>query len=324
MNKEGINYILINSTFFIFIIYFLNKLNILSKLFDILILLILSIILSYIIYPIYKKLSNVLDKKISILIIYLSLILIIILFVYSIIPNMHFIRNIISLFNNVILFINKLNIRYSLNINIDFYIEKVTNYLINNSIFLLKNIIDYLSKIIFIIILSICILLNINYIKKIINKFKYKDLIYNINNKLKHYLIANLKIILIQFIEYTLLFLVIGHPNYLLLGILNSLNTFIPFIGAIITNIIAITTSSVINKKLLILTSIISVIMPQIDAYFITPKIYKNTNKIPQTLYISTMILLGSIFKIYGVIFSLPLLIIILEIIKYKNIVKDN
>jgi predicted PurR-regulated permease PerM len=135
---------------------------------------------------------------------------------------------------------------------------------------------------------------------------------------------ANLKIILIQFIEYLILFLIIGHPNYLLLGILNSLNTFIPFIGTIFTNIIAITTASVISKRLLILTSIISIIMPQIDAYFITPKIYKNTNKIPQTLYIATMIILGSIFKMYGVILSLPLLIIILEIIKYKNIVKNN
>ena len=155
-------------------------------------------------------------------------------------------------------------------------------------------------------------------------KYKYKKLIYNIHIKLQYYLIANVKILCIQFIEYTVIFMIIGHPNYLLLGILNSLNTFIPYVGSMITNIIAIITASIINKKLLFFTSIISIVMPQIDAYFITPKIYKQSNEIPQTLYIITMIIMGSLFKIWGVIISLPALIIVIEIIKYKNIVKNN
>lgn len=315
MNKEGINNILLNSTFFIFIIYLLNKLNVLNNIIELLSLLTISIVLSYIIYPIYKKQKTI---------IFIISIIIFIIFLYYIFSNIHFIDNIIELFNNLMLFINKINTKYALNINIDLYLEKIINYLISNSIFLLKNIINYLGKILFIIILSICILLNNNYIKKIINKFKYYDLLINIDSKLRYYLIANLKIMLIQFIEYTLLFLIIGHSNYLLLGLLNSLNTFIPFIGAIFTNIIAIITASVISKKVLILTSLISIIMPQIDAYFITPKIYKESNEIPQTLYIMTMIILGSLFKVWGVILSLPILIIIIEIINYKNIVKNN
>ncbi len=315
MNKEGINNILLNSTFFIFIIYLLNKLNVLNNIIELLSLLTISIVLSYIIYPIYKKQKTI---------IFIISIIIFIIFLYYIFSNIHFIDNIIELFNNLMLFINKINTKYALNINIDLYLEKIINYLISNSIFLLKNIINYLGKILFIIILSICILLNNNYIKKIINKFKYYDLLINIDSKLRYYLIANLKIMLIQFIEYTLLFLIIGHSNYLLLGLLNSLNTFIPFIGSIFTNIIAIITASVISKKVLILTSLISIIMPQIDAYFITPKIYKESNEIPQTLYIMTMIILGSLFKVWGVILSLPILIIIIEIINYKNIVKNN
>ena len=315
MNKEGINNILLNSTFFIFIIYLLNRLNVLNNIIELLSLLTISIVLSYIIYPIYKKQKTI---------IFIISIIIFIIFLYYIFSNIHFIDNIIELFNNLMLFINKINTKYALNINIDLYLEKIINYLISNSIFLLKNIINYLGKILFIIILSICILLNNNYIKKIINKFKYYDLLINIDSKLRYYLIANLKIMLIQFIEYTLLFLIIGHSNYLLLGLLNSLNTFIPFIGSIFTNIIAIITASVISKKVLILTSLISIIMPQIDAYFITPKIYKESNEIPQTLYIMTMIILGSLFKLWGVILSLPILIIIIEIINYKNIVKNN
>ena len=149
---------------------------------------------------------------------------------------------------------------------------------------------------------------------------KYSLLIYNINEKLKNYVIANLKIILIQTIEYTLVFYIIGHPNYLLLGLLNSLNTMIPLFGSIITNVIAITTASVISTKLLILTSIVSIVLPNIDAYLITPKIYKSTNKLSQTLSISVVIIGGMLFGFYGVLLALPVLIIIIEIIKYKKL----
>ena len=321
MKKEGINYILINSTFFIFCIFLLNKLNILNSIINIVLLIILSIILAYIAYPIYKKISN---KYISIIMVFIIILLIIILFLYLIIPNKHMINNLIKLFNNVMIFMNKIEIKYSLNININSYVEKLANYFISNSVYLLKNALSYISKMIFVIILSICILININHIKELISKYKYKKLIYNIHIKLQYYLIANVKILCIQFIEYTVIFMIIGHPNYLLLGILNSLNTFIPYVGSMITNIIAIITASIINKKLLFFTSIISIVMPQIDAYFITPKIYKQSNEIPQTLYIITMIIMGSLFKIWGVIISLPALIIVIEIIKYKNIVKNN
>ena len=323
MKKEGINYLLLNSTFFIFIIYILSKLDILESIKSTVVLIFLSLILSYIIYPIYKKVSNILSNTLSIIIIYSLLLLFIFILIYSIIHKSNIIEKSIDLFSNILKFEDIINNKYNLNLDLNKYLEIILNYSIKNSILIIKNIFNYLTKILFIIILSICILMNVNYIKIAINKLNNKKLLYNINNRLRDYLSSSFKIIIIQFIEYTLLFLIIGHPNYLLLGLLNSINTFIPFIGSSLTNIIAITTASVISKKLLIFTSVISIIMPQIDCYLITPKIYKGKNKISETLYITTMIILGTIFNFYGVIFSLPILIITIEILKYKNIVKD-
>lgn len=319
-NKESVNYKLINIALFIFIIYVLNKLNILNKIMDLILTILLSVILSYVVYPLYKKLSNKLNKYVSITLIYVSIFILIIFIIYSLIDGSSFIINLIDLFTNIIKFINKINTKYNLNINIDSYLESIITYLINNSVFVIKNVVDFISKLAFVFILSICILFNINYIKRTIKKMKYSLLIYNINEKLKNYVIANLKIILIQTIEYTLVFYIIGHPNYLLLGLLNSLNTMIPLFGSIITNVIAITTASVISTKLLILTSIISIILPNIDAYLITPKIYKSTNKLSQTLSISVVIIGGMLFGFYGVLLALPVLIIIIEIIKYKKL----
>lgn len=323
-NKDGINYILLNSTFFVLILYLLSKLNIITPILNIITILFLSIILSYIVYPIYKVLNRYCNNIISIVIIYLSLILFILFLVYSIVPNTHFINKVIDLLTNILKFIDRLNIKYSLNINLDMYLENIVSYVISNGMNIITNIVNYLSKFIFIIILSICILLNVDYIKEFVNKIKHNKLLYNINDKLKNYLFANIKILFIQFIEYTLIFFIIRHPNYLLLGLLNSINTFIPYIGSLLTNVLAITTASVISKKLLILTSIVSILLPNIDAYVITPKIYKDTNKLPETLCIISIILFGLLFNVFGIVLAVPILIIIIEILKYKNIVKDK
>lgn len=321
-NKSGINYILINSTAFVFLFYLLNSLNVITPFINIVTLLFFSCIISYIIYPMYKFLSKRVNNILSIVLIYLIIIIFILYLIYSGVNNTNFIKNVVELFENIFKFINILNIKYNLNINIDLYLERIITFIINNSMNIIKNIIDYLSKFIFVIILSTCILINIDYIKVFISKMKCKSLIYNINDKLKNYLIANIKIIIVQFVEYTFIFYVIGHPNYLMLGIVNSINNFIPYIGSFITNVLAITTASVIDVKLLLLTSIVSIILPNIDAYFITPKIHKNTNNLPETLCIASVIIFGLLFGIIGVILAVPTLIIIIEVLKYKNIVK--
>jgi len=321
-NKEGINYKLVNISLFVFIIYIFYKVNILNKIFDFLIILFLSFTLSYIVYPIYKGLSNKLNKITSIVITYIFLGLLILFIFYLLIPSSKFIKNITDLFSNILKFIYNLNEKY--HITIDFYIKNLGNYIINNGMLMIANIFNLMGEIMFIVILSICILFNADYIKNIIRKFKHYELIDNINIKLRSYIMGNFKIILIQLIEYTLIFYIIGHPNFFLLGILNSFNSFLPFFGALFTNIIAVVTASVISPKLLFLTAIISLVFPNVDAYLINPKIYKNTNKLSQTLTISSVILGGVLFGFFGIVFAIPILIIIIEIVNYKKYLKKK
>lgn len=321
MKKDSTNYILINCAIFIFMFYLLLKIGILNKILDFILIIFLSFTLSYIIYPIYKKLNKKINKLLSIFIIYGTLISTIILFIYMIIPNTNFILKLNDLFTNILVFIDKLNQKYNLNINLEVYLNNIINYFINNSVFLIKNIFNFFSKIVFIVILSICILINMELLKDLINKLKNKVLIYNINDALKNYLVANIKILAIQFFEYTFVFLLIGHPDYILLGILNSVNTFVPFIGSVITNIVAITTASVISKNLLIKTAIVSIVLPNIDAYLVSPKIYNSANKISKTLTIAAILIGGYLFDFYGIVFAIPVTIIVIEVLKYYKII---
>ena len=201
MKKDSTNYMLINCTIFIFMFYLLLKIGILNKVLDFILIIFLSFTLSYIIYPIYKKLNKKINKLLSVFIIYGTLISIIILFIYMIIPNTNFILKLNDLFTNILVFINKLNQKYNLNINLEEYLNNIINYFINNSVFLIKNIFNFFSKIVFIVILSICRLINMELLKDLINKLINKVLIYNINDALKNYLVANIKILAIQIPE---------------------------------------------------------------------------------------------------------------------------
>ena len=110
----------------------------------------------------------------------------------------------------------------------------------------------------------------------------------------------------IKLFEYSLLFLIVGHPNWLILGILACITTVIPYFGGLITNIIAIILASVISPKLFILTIIICLIFPQLDGYIISPKVYGHTNNVNPLITIMVVSIGGTLAGPVGIIVALP------------------
>lgn len=147
------------------------------------------------------------------------------------------------------------------------------------------------------------LLLSIN--KRLFNYIKL------LNNDIGQYLYGLGIFMIVQFIEYSFLFFIVGHPNWLILGILASLTTVIPYFGGLITNIIAIITASVVSTKLFIATIIICLIFPQLDGYVISPKIYGKTNNVNPLITIMAVSIGGTIAGVIGIIISLPIYIFI-------------
>lgn len=115
----------------------------------------------------------------------------------------------------------------------------------------------------------------------------------------------------IQFFEYSFLFLITGHPNWLVLGVLACITTVIPYFGGLITNIIAIVLASVVSTKLVILTIIICLIFPQVDGYLISPKIYGKTTNVNPLIVIMAVSIGGSLAGMWGIIAALPVYLLI-------------
>lgn len=138
-----------------------------------------------------------------------------------------------------------------------------------------------------------------------INKRSYKYF-KALDNEIGQYIKGLGIFMLIQFVEYSVLFFIVGHPNWLILGILACITTIIPYFGGLITNLIAIITASVVSTPLFISTIIICLIFPQLDGYVISPRVYGKTNNVNPLITIMAVSVGGTLAGMVGIIIALP------------------
>ncbi len=191
--------------------------------------------------------------------------------------------------------------------------------------------VGYVTQGIIVLILSVYFLYDMekyrNFVSIFSKKTSYRSFRYikQLDKELTNYIKGLFINTIIQFIEYTLLFFIIGHPNWLLLGILASVTTVIPYFGGLFTNLIAIITASVVSTPLFIATIIICAIFPQLDGYVISPKVYGKTNNINPILAIVAVSIGGTLAGFIGIIVSLPIVIVLSHTFKFfKEDIKDG
>ena len=302
------------------------------KIFNILFPFILGFCLSYAFYPLVRVINKKIPKVFSIIIVLTAILFLIILTLYYTLPLIFSsISNLFYIIEKNIMFLgDKYNIDIDTILN---FVIKHSNKIIDfftktNNIGLLINHVsksaEYITIFITTFISFIYFLFDMDNIRKkvktIFRDKKIFNLIKNIDKELTYYLKGFLIFTIVQFIEYTLVFLFIGHPSYLLIGFLASITGIIPYFGGILTNVIALVLAATISKKLLVLTGLVLIILPNIDEYIISPKIYNRTNKISPLLQIFSIFLFGSLFGFLGLVISMPATIIISVIIKeYKE-----
>lgn len=141
--------------------------------------------------------------------------------------------------------------------------------------------------------------------KKLLNYISLMD------KEITNYLKGLEIFMVIQLFEYGFLFLIIGHPNWLILGLLACFTTVIPYFGGLITNLIAIVLASVVSVPLVIATTIICLIFPQLDGYVISPKVYGKTNNVNPLITIMAVSIGGTVAGVWGIIIALPVYLLI-------------
>ena len=335
MNNK-INYKLVNILLMVLIIcllYFVKGLwlGVLSKTVAVLLPFLVAFAVSYALYPYCKKLENCgLPKWLAMGILYFILIGFLIILGITVIPLLY--DQIVLFLSNISVVITDISSKFEIDLGIlQESISSVSTDILKNigssissgAINILNASINVITNLIIIIAASIYFLWDMDkireWIKKKLKRKKKRtyEYIKTLDIAINNYFIGLLRTIIIQFIEYTFVFFIIGHPNYLVLSILAAVTTIIPYFGGLLVNILAIIIAAVVNTKLLILTILVCIICPNIDGYIIGPKVYGKTNQLPALVNIFAVFAGGIIAGFWGIVASLPIAITIITTYRF-------
>ena len=343
MKNNRINYKLVNMALFVTIIcliYLIRDLwlGVAGKILEILFPFIIAFGIAYALHPIAKKIENSgFPKWLSVLIVTVISLGFLVTIIILVVPMLY--EQILLLLTNISTLITDLSTKYEINLGVlqssitdisTNVIKTLGKYISDGALNIVNSTINFGTAFIIVLFVSIYLLSDMdkirNFIKKILgskNRKKYKY-IKTLDKEVTNYFSGLGKNIIIQFIEYTTIFFLIGHPNYLILGVLASCSTIIPIFGGLIVNIIALLIASVISAKLFWLTLIVCCVCPQIDAYIIAPKVYGKTNNIHPLISIFAVFAGGILGGFIGIVVSLPITIIIITTFKFFRNDIDN
>jgi len=235
-------------------------------------------------------------------------------------------EQILLFISNISMLLSDLSMKYELNFGglqstlSDFssnIISSLGSSISNGAINVVNSSVNVISTGIVVICAAIYFLIDMDKVRENVKKYFNRKsrrtclFLEKLDDELTKYIGGLGKNILIQVIEYTLAFLIIGHPNYLILGIISGLSAIIPWFGGFLVAVISLLVSSVISTKLFLLTVVICVICPILDGNVIGPKVYGKTNKLHPLLVIFAVSAGGVLGGFWGIVLSLPIAIII-------------
>ncbi|MBR4262699.1 MAG: AI-2E family transporter [Bacilli bacterium] len=344
MFKNRVNYKLLNILILCGIMYIGVAtidywFSLLVRIFNLVFPYILAFIIAYAFSPLVRLLQRKgVNKKLSVLIVVLGVLGVIVGLVGLTVPLIY--EQLLNLTENTKTIIGDLSSKFDIDITpyqseinefLNGMISWFGNYIQTGFVSFVSHTANLLGKIIIVTVVTIYFLIDMDHIRKTLKEYllvrnkKAFKLLKDIDNELGHYLEGLTIFMVIQFFEYSFLFWLVGHPNWLLLGLLASFTTVIPYFGGWITNIIAVILASVISTKLFIATLIICLIFPNIDGYFISPHVYGKTNNVKPLWSIFAVVVMGGLFNIFGILIALPTFLVVscvYKFIKEENLIK--
>ena len=336
MFKDKINYKLVNLALISVIILVLYRtgplwLGIVGKILSIIFPFFIAFVLAYALYPFLQfMIKKKIPKTVAIFIIVGIILGLVVLLIALIFPLLF--SQLSSLFNGILTFVKGLMTNYDLELGplqetltntFNEIISGLGKYVSDGAVSAINSSLSILSILLIAFASSIYLLVDMDKIRKEIKLFLRRknkrafNYVKILDTEMRNYLSGFIKIVGITLIEYTLAFLIIGHPNAILLGFLAAIATLIPYFGGIITNIIAAITAFVISPGLFIRTIICFFILSAIDGYVINPFVYGKTNEVHPLVVIFSVFAGGILFGVLGIIISLPLAIITIATWKF-------
>lgn len=114
----------------------------------------------------------------------------------------------------------------------------------------------------------------------------------------------------------TILFLLLGVPYALLLGVFNGLTEFVPIIGPWVGGIAAVVVAAVVDPTKGALTAAAAVLIQVTENALITPLTTENRAKVHPFVTLLSLLLFGAFFGFLGVLLAIPLVLLIRTVVE--------
>lgn len=175
---------------------------------------------------------------------------------------------------------------------------------------------DVITNILFSVIIAIYMLFDYERIRHNVKKFlvmlmpKCERYLHEMDENVTVYLKSLIIIMLIKFVEYSAFYFLIGHPDWMIIGILTSLGAIIPYLGGTIANSIGIITALTLSPGRIIALLIGILVLSNVDAYVISPLVHEKRSALGPLITLFAVFAGGVLMGPVGIMLSVPVAII--------------
>ena len=135
--------------------------------------------------------------------------------------------------------------------------------------------------------------------------------LFKIDEEVSVYLKSLLIIMAIKFIEYSLFYFLIGHEDWVIIGLLTAVGQLVPYLGGTLANSIGIITALSLSPIRIFFLIAGICVLSNVDAYVISPLIHEKRSSLGPLITLFAVFAGGVVYGALGIMFSIPLAIAI-------------
>ena len=144
-----------------------------------------------------------------------------------------------------------------------------------------------------------------------------------VSDELGDYIRSLLVLMLIRFFEYSVVYLVTGHPDWLILAVLTSISLFIPYLGPTVVNTAGILSALTTPNAHVVLLIILIVILSNTDEYVISPLVHSRNTHITPLWALFSIFAGSTLLGVTGIIIAIPVYLAIHTILHMDQEAKE-
>jgi predicted PurR-regulated permease PerM len=177
---------------------------------------------------------------------------------------------------------------------------------------LVNSALSYVVTMIFTIVVSIFMCSGWEKIRGAVTGFclkisdKFNRCVFAIDHELSTYVRSLLILIVIRFVEYSAVYLIVGHPDWLILAIATAVSAIIPYLGPTIVNVIGIITALNLAPWRIVLLIAFIAVLSFVDEYVIAPLVHSHNTSVPPLWALFSIFAGGSLLGTWGIIIGIP------------------